>query len=140
MNTGVDYALFYFDGASGALVDLGDVQNVDIKALKHNIKSQPYNRQPRYGYVPDGFQIDFTITRTGSALENFMVASAANFNAGGIQKPGYLQETINNPDGTISRYQYTEMVIFLDDHGTISRDKPVTLKLEGMASDKVQIA
>ena len=64
----------FFDGATGALVDLGDVQDVKIDALKHDIKSQPYNQVPRYGYVPDGFKIDFTITRTGSALEDFMVA------------------------------------------------------------------
>ncbi|MBR0693676.1 hypothetical protein [Bradyrhizobium lablabi] len=140
MNTGVDYALFYFDGATGALVDLGDVQNVKIIALKHDIKSMPYNRVPRYGYVPDGFKIDFSITRTGAALEDFMVAASASFNAGAIQKPGYLQETIINPDGSISRYQYTEMVIFLTDHGEISRDKPVTLALEGMSSEKVPIA
>jgi hypothetical protein len=31
-------------------------------------------------------------------------------------------------------------VVFLTDHGSVSRDKTVTLKLEGMASDKVQIA
>jgi len=140
MNTGADYALFYFDGASGALVDLGDVQNVKIVALKHDIKSQPYNRQSRYGFVPDGFKIDFSITRTGSTLEDFMVAAAAAFNAGSVQKPGYLQQTTTNPDGSVSRYQYTEMVIFLTDHGEISRDRPVTLTLEGMASDKVSIA
>lgn len=136
MNTGVDYALFYFDGASGSLVDLGDVQDVNIVALKHDIKSQPYNNKPRYGFVPDGFKIDFTITRTGSALEDFMVAAERNFNQGAIQKPGYLQQTVTNPDGSISKYQYTEMVIFLTDHGNISRDKPTTLKLEGMASSK----
>lgn len=140
MNTGVDYQLFYYDGASGALVDLGDVQDVKIVALKHDIKSQPFNRQPRYGYVPDGFKIDFTITRTGPELEDFMVAASANFDAGAIQKPGYLQQTVANPDGTISRYQYTNMVIFLTDHGNISRDKPTTLALEGMASSKIQIA
>jgi hypothetical protein len=64
MNVGVDYSLIYFDGASGALVNLGDVQNVNITALKHDIKTMPYNDVPRYGYVPDGFKIDFTINRT----------------------------------------------------------------------------
>jgi hypothetical protein len=139
INTGVDYALFYFDGASGALVDLGDVQNVQITALKHDIKSQPYNGVPRYGYVPDGYKMEFTITRTGSVLEDFMVAANQAFNAGSILQPGFLQEAINNPDGSVSRYQYTSMVIFLTDHGEISRDKTVTLKLEGMASNKVKI-
>ena len=140
MNTGTDYSLIYYDGNTGALVNLGDVQNVKITALKHDIASKPYNTVPRYAYVGDGFKIDFQITRTGPDLEVFMATAAANFNAGAVQQPGYLQQTITNPDGSITRFQYTKMVIFLTDHGDISRDKPVTLVLEGMASDKVQIA
>lgn len=140
MNVGVDYSLMYYDGSSGSLVNLGDVQDVRIAALKHDVKNMPYNDDPSYGYVPDGFKIEFTITRTGSDIENFMVAAAANFSAGQVQKPGYLNETIINPDGSVQRYQYQKMVIFLTDHGNISRDKTVTLKLEGYASRKVQIA
>ena len=140
MNLGVDYTLMYYDGTSGALIDLGDVQNVQISAMKHDIKTMPYNQPPRYGFVPDGFKIEFTITRTGSVLEDLMVTLSKNFNAGSVQKPGYLNESIINPDGSIRRFQYTNFVVFLTDHGAISREKPVTLKLEGMASDKVQIA
>lgn len=140
MNVGVDYSLLYYDGNTGALVNLGDVQVIKIIGLKHDIKSMPYNTDPRYGYVSDGFKIDFTITRTSSDLEDFMVAAAANFDQGLVQKAGYLQQTTINPDGSISRYQYQNMVIFLTDHGEISRDKPVTLTLEGYASKKVSIA
>ncbi len=139
MNTGSDYTISYYDGSSGGLVNLGDVQNVNITALKHGIKSQPFNRPPRYGFVPDGYKIDFKITRTGSDLIDFMVAAEQAFNNGAILKPGYLNETVTNPDGSISRYQYTEFVIFLDDHGNIQRDAPVTLTLEGMASQKLPI-
>jgi hypothetical protein len=140
MNTGVDYALFYVDGTTGALVDLGDIQNVKITAQKHDLKNMPYNDDPSYGYVDDGFKIDFTITRKSSALEDFMVQASANFRAGSVMKPGYLQQTITNPDGSISRYQYQKMVIYLTDHGNIQRDAPVTLTLEGWASRKVPIA
>ncbi|NPU23938.1 hypothetical protein [Bradyrhizobium denitrificans] len=140
MNTGTDYTLSFYDGGSGLLVPLGDVQNVKITALKHSIKSQPFNRPPRYGFVPDGYKIDFQITRTGSELTDFLVAVEQNFNEGRVLRPGYFNETINNPNGSLSRYQYTEFVIFLDDHGNIQRDAPVTLTLEGMASSKVPIA
>lgn len=140
MNVGVDYSVSFYDGASGTLQDLGDVQNVQITAMKHDIKSMPYNNVPRFGYVPDGYKVEFTITRSGSALENFAVAAAQSFNNGQVQNPGFLNESITNPDGSISRYQYTNFVVFLTDHGAISRDKVVTLKLEGMASDKKQIA
>jgi hypothetical protein len=140
MNTGVDYSITYYDSTSGTLVDLGDVQDVTITAMKHDLKSMPFNGVPRYGFVPDGFKIDFTITRTGSDLEDLMVQFSQNFNAGQVQLPGYLNQTVTNPDGSVSRYQYTNFVVFLTDHGSISRDKVVSLKLTGNASDKVQIS
>ena len=140
MNVGVDYSISFYDGTSGTLVDFGDVQDVKITAQKHDIKSMPYNKPSRYGFVPDGYKIDFTITRTGSALEDIAVLNESNFNNGQVQSPGYLNESITNPDGTVSRYQYTNFVIFLTDHGNISRDKTVTLALTGMASTKNKIA
>lgn len=140
MNVGADYSISYYESASGTLIDLGDVQTVGIVAGKHDIKSSPYNKVPRFGFVPDGFKINFTITRTGSILEDLMVTFAQNFQSGGIQTPGFLNQAINNPDGTVRRYQYTNLVVFLTDHGDISREKVVTLKLEAAASDKIIIA
>jgi hypothetical protein len=140
MNVGVDYSITYYDATTGALVELGDVQSIKITAMKHDIKSSPYNNLPRFGFVPDGFKIDFTIQRQGSVLEDMMVAFSQNFQAGRVTGSGFLNETINNADGSVSRYQYTNFVVFLTDHGDISREKVVTLTLEGMASDKVKIA
>jgi hypothetical protein len=140
MNVGVDYSIAFYDGTSGTLIDLGDVQNVKIVAQKHDIGSKPYNGPPKYGFVPDGYKVDFTITRTGSELEDFFVAAEANFNAGKVQSSGYLNQTTTNPDGSVSRYQYSGFVIFMPDHGDIARDKVVTQSLTGMASTKIQIA
>jgi hypothetical protein len=140
MNVGVDYSISYFEGSSGQLINIGDVQNVRITAQKHDISSRPYNQVPRFGYVPDGFKIDFTVTRIGSTLEDLMVTLSQQFNAGNVLSPGFLNESIINPDGSVRRYQYTNFVVFLTDHGDISREKVVTLKLDGMASDKVQIS
>jgi hypothetical protein len=140
MNIGADYSITYYESVSGGLINLGDVQDVKIAALKHDIKSSPYNQLPRYGYIDDGFKIDFTITRNSSTLEDLAVLNSANLNAGLVQGAGYLNETINNADGSVSRYQYTNFVVFLTDHGDISREKTVSIKLEGMASAKVKIA
>jgi hypothetical protein len=140
MNVGVDYSISYFESASSSLINLGDVQNVKIIAGKHDIKSMPYNQDPRFGYIPDGFKVDFTIVRTGSVLEDLMVTFNNSFAAGAVITPGFLNQSVNNPDGTVRRYQYTNFVVFLTDHGDISREKVVSLKLEGMASRKVIIA
>lgn len=139
-NVGKDYSFGYYDGTTGSVVDLGDVQNVKIIAQKHDLKNMPYNGAPKFDYVPDGHKITFSITRTVSTLEDLAVARETAFNNGLRSQPGYLSETVNNTDGSTSRYQYTSFVFFLTDHGEVSRDKLVTIAAEGWASTKVQIA
>lgn len=139
-NTGKDYSFGYYDGNTGALVDLGDVQSVKASAQKHDVKNMPYNGAPKYDFIPDGHKITFTITRTVSTLEDLAVVRETNFNNGLPNKAGYLNETVTNTDGSVSRYQYTGFVFFLTDHGDVSRDKLVTVTGEGMASAKVQLS
>lgn len=140
MTVGRDYSLAYFDTDTNQVIDLGDVQNVKITAQKHDVKSTPYNDVPKFGYIPDGYKVTFTVVRTGPDLENFQLAANARFNAGIASRPGYLNEVVNNGDGTVSRYQYTGFVFYVTDLGEISREKPVQMQCEGMASDKKAIA
>jgi hypothetical protein len=42
----------------------------------------PYNAPPKFGYVPDGYSGHFTITRTGSQMEQLQIILANNFNSG----------------------------------------------------------
>jgi hypothetical protein len=139
MNVGVDYTLAYFSPTTGALVNLGDVQNVTITYMKHDIASRPYNAPPKFGFVPDGYRLTFTITRAISTLEDLMVTFEQNFNTGQLISAGFINETIKNADGTVSTYQYTSVVIFVTDLGDISREKTITLKVEAMASTKVDL-
>jgi hypothetical protein len=140
MTVGQDYSFAFYDANTGTIIDLGDVQNVKVTAQKHDIKSQPYNGVPRFGYIPDGFKISFTITRTGQQLEDLQVAAVQRFNAGSVDRSGFLSETITNPDGSVSRYQYTGFCFFLTEVGDVSREKMITQQAEGMASDKIRIA
>lgn len=140
MNVGVDYTFGYYDANTGQLVNLGDVQSVNRTAMKHDIESRPYNGPPRFGYIPGGHSFEFTITRTKSTLDDLAVTREANFNVGVVDQPGYLNETVTNPDGSISRYQYTGFVFFMNDPGNVARETVVTVKCEGRASQKVAIA
>jgi hypothetical protein len=139
-NVGTDYSISYFSGATGGLQDFGDIQDVKLTALKHDLKNMPYNAVPRYGYVPDGFHITFTIVRTGEALEALFVNFSTQFNNGQVIKPGFLNKSINNPDGSVSRFQYTNFVIFPVDLGDVTRERIITQRLEGMASDMRRLA
>lgn len=140
MTVGKDYSIAFYDADTQQIVDLGDVQNVKITALKHDIKSMPYNDVPRFGYIPDGYKITFDINRTGPELEDFQLAANTRFNRGNATKAGYLNETVHNLDGTVSRYQYTGFVFWVSDLGDISRDRVVRIQAEGSASDKVLLS
>lgn len=140
MSTGRDYTLSYYDADTNSIVELGDVQNVKITARKHDIKSQPYNNDPRFGYIPDGYAVTFEIVRTGPELENFQLTQNTRFSEGLSNKAGFLNETITETDGSVSRYQYTKFVFFITDIGTITREAPVKMSAEGMASSKVPLA
>ncbi|MCC3246676.1 hypothetical protein LG047_15350 [Methylocystis sp. WRRC1] len=139
MNVGRDYTFGYYDSNTGQMVDFGDIQSVSITADYTDVVSRPYNGPPRFGYIPNGFSISFTITRTGKDLEEFQLLAAQRFDEGQIDRPGYLSETVTNQDGTVSRYQYTGFVFKLTNLGEISRDTVIRQSGVGKASKKVKI-
>lgn len=140
MSVGRDYSFGLYDGDSGTIVDFGDVQSVKITAQYHDIKSQPYNGDPRFGHIPDGYKGSFSITRTKGDLDDLQAAKEAMFRGGQIMAPGYLNETITNTDGTISRYQYTGVDFKIVELADVSREKVVTQTVEIMASGRVKIS
>jgi hypothetical protein len=133
-NLGVDYSFGYFDANSNSLVDLGSVQDVKETAMKHDLKNTPYNSPPVFDYAPDGYKFTFRIARYNSGLEDLLILREQYFNSGAIIKPGYLNKTVNNYDGTISRYQFQNFVFFMSERGDVSREKIVMQSAEGMAS------
>lgn len=140
MNVGNDYQIGLYDATTGQIVTLGDVQNFTAKKNVHPVNSMPYNGDPKFGHVPNGYDGTFTLTRTGSQLEDLQLALDAAFKAGQAIKPGFISETIANPDGTVSRYQYTGVDFYMEEVATVSREKTSTQSVKWAASNKVQIA
>lgn len=140
LSVGIDYTLSYYDSTSKAVVDLGDVQNVKISAPKHNVESRPYNGKVKMGYIPDGYRFTFTIVRTGPELESYQLTQDANFYNGVPTTGGYMNETVTEGDGSVSRYQYTDFVFAVTEVAELSREGTIRLQCEGFASDKVPLA
>ena len=140
MTVGRDYDFGLYDGITRQIINLGDVQSFRVTSAKHNIKSSPYNGDPKFGYIPDGYTGSFSIVRTNQQLEELALTLNETFNSGGSVKSGYLNETVRNPDGSVSRYQYTGCVFWLTDVADGSREKNITQTCEFMASNKKRIA
>lgn len=140
LSVGRDFTFGFYDQNTGNLLQMGDIQSLKVTQQVANIKSMPYDGPPKYGHVPDGWKGTFTIVRTGSQLEDLQLALNAAFENGTPIKAGYISETVNNPDGTVSRYQYTGVDFHMTDVGDVARDKTVVQTVEFMASTKVQLA
>ena len=140
LTVGKDYNFGLYDATTGVIVDLGIVEGIQITSGKHDLTARPYNDSPVYGFEPDGYKISFTLVRTNANLENLALDLNALFDSGGSIKSGYLNEVVNNGDGTVSRYQYTGIVWWLTDVADVSREKHIRQKIEAMASKKVRIA
>jgi hypothetical protein len=140
LNVGVDFSFFWYDNNTGTIVDFGDVQSVNISGQKHDIASRPYNQVPTFAFIPDGYKGTFEVVRVDSSLEDLQIQINQSFNAGSQIKSGYLNEVVNNPDGSVSTYQYVKSVFYVTKVVDVSREKVVTMSIEMMASDKVKIS
>ncbi len=73
-------------------------------------------------------------------MEKLQILLSNQFNNGTPIRAGYLNKIVTDPDGTVSKFQYTRVTFFMSDIGDISREKTVTQSIQWMASDKQQIA
>jgi hypothetical protein len=137
---GGDYAIQFYDGVTGLLQDLGDVQNFKMTPLKTDLKNMPFNNDPVYDYMPDGHKITFTITRTDSRWDDFHSTREANVRNGKRNVSGVLNKSVVNADNSTSRYQYQGFVFWVLDLGDVSREKLTQVQCEGMASKMIKIA
>lgn len=139
IGAGVDANFGFYDSNTGAVINFGSVQAFDIKHKKHDLVDRPYNAPPIHAYVDDGYSGSITVLRNGAQLEDLQIQLTRLFNAGGVVKSGYLNLIMNNPDGTVSKRQYTKCVFFLTDMGSISREKTISQTIELMATELVNL-
>ena len=122
MNVGIDFSFGLFDANTSATLDLGDVQSVKEAAMKHELSSRVYNAVPKFAFVPDGYSGSMTVVRTGSQMEKLQILLSNNFNSGVAMLPGYLNKIVTDPDGSVSKFEYTGVAFFMDDIGDVSRE------------------
>jgi hypothetical protein len=87
--------------------------------------------------LPEGWDIDMEWDRGSSAIDDFVASEEANRYAGLPPSDIGILETTNNPDGSVSRYRYTNCTIKLDTAGERSGDSKVTQKATLTATRRI---
>jgi len=104
------------------------------------LKSKPLSGVPVFGIIPDGWKVSFKIDRQGPVLDNYFAAAEAGYYNGQSQPAGTIYETISEPDGSVSQWRYTGVVLKLDKAGDFSGDKKTEQSVSGMAATKVKVS
>jgi hypothetical protein len=87
-----------------------------------------------------GWQGTFGLERRGPSLDQYFAELEANYYAGLEEPPVTMQETITEPDGSVSQYRYERVMLKFDDAGERAGDKSVSQKISFTASRRVQQA
>lgn len=86
----------------------------------------------------EGWSGSFDLERLGPELDKYFVQLEASYYAGFNEGPATITETITEPDGTVSQFTYTGVVLSLEDSGSWSGSSTVKQRLKFMAQRKIE--
>lgn len=93
----------------------------------------------RHVRFPDGWSGTFQIERQDSTLDDYYAQLEANYYAGMNETSVTLTETITEVDGSVSQYQYTGVLLKLDDAGEWKGDATVKQSVSFVAQRRFKV-
>lgn len=105
---------------------------------KHQIRGLDGIRRPLV--FPDGWNGSFEVARRDATLDQFWAQIESNYYAGSGIPGATITETINNPDGTVSQFRYTGVVLILEDAGDWRGNEAVMQRLSFEAEQRIQVS
>ncbi|OGB23353.1 MAG: hypothetical protein A3I66_01425 [Burkholderiales bacterium RIFCSPLOWO2_02_FULL_57_36] len=125
--------------ASGTLdIPPAAITSFDAQPETTNEKRIGMDGEARHIVTHAGWKGSFEVDRFNSLLEDFWAAAEASYYAGVNMPFGYIQETIQEPNGGITQYRYEKVVLDLKDLGKKEGDKTVKMKMDFMASRRIK--
>ncbi|WP_297370436.1 hypothetical protein [Acidocella sp.] len=136
-NVGSDCQLVVM-GPSGR-VDLSYVTGFDASQITLPVRVDRLDGVQLGAELPKGWTGSFTLERGSSAVDDFIAGIEAAYQSGRAIGAGTIYQYVNEPDGSVSTYQFSGAVFKLSSAGGYRGDAPVTQKLEFFASSRVRV-
>lgn len=119
---------------NGLPVAAAILTSFEAKQLTTRVTSKKIDGKTNSRELPEGWDLDFEFDRGNSQIDDLFVAEEELRYAGQPPSKFTVVERTSNPDGTVSRYRYEEVVLKLDTAGDRKGDGKVTQKMSGFAS------
>ena len=104
------------------------------------LKSKPLNGIPIFGQIPDGWKGSFKLDRFNPRVDNYFAALEAAYYAGANQLAGTIYQTIQEPNGSITQWRFTGVILKLEKAGDFSGDKKVEQTISFMAAQRIKVS
>jgi hypothetical protein len=115
------------------------ITKFDAQPVTADEKRTGLDGEARHVIFHNGWKGGFEIDRFDSTLDDYWATAEANYYNGVNTAYGFIQETIQEPNGGISQYRYEKVVYKVTDIGAREGDKVVKMKLEFMASRRLKV-
>lgn len=93
-----------------------------------------------FAEIPQGWTVNFTVERAGPDLMDYAVQVENSYYLGNPSATVYMQETMTNPDGSVSQYRYIHGAVKLTDAGKRSGDDKVTQSAQARFSRCLKVS
>lgn len=121
------------------LVRFSNVTDFSAKQISTAIESKGLDGINRFGEIPSGWEGSLTIDRANVNMDQAFSYLEGLYYAGQNVPASTIQETISEPNGSISQWRYWGVAFKYDDHGSWKGDAKVEQKLSWKASGRVRV-
>jgi hypothetical protein len=112
----------------------------DIKPMTTDVRHKDLDGNTVYGYIPDGWKITIRLDRQDPTVDNYFAQLEAAYYAGVNLQGGTILETIQEKDGSVTQFRYTNVVLKYDDAGNWKSDTLIPISLTAMATRRIKVA
>ncbi|AJG19071.1 hypothetical protein [Cupriavidus basilensis] len=139
-NVGRDgYQITIIDSNAGP-VSFSGITSFEAKPAFVKLKSVNVNGRIIHRNVPDGHSGTLELDRQDSSFDDYFANVEANYFAGLPPGAVFITHTINELDGSVSQWQYSDVALAPEDAGTWKGQDKVTERMTFDAGRKIRIA
>ncbi len=126
--------------ASGAVLRLGKVTSFDAKPSVSETTVKALDGVNDHLRFHEGWTVSFEMERRSADLDSYWAQIEANYYAGISDAPATIQQTITEPDNSVTQWRFEKAILKFDDPGKWASDSTVKQSLSAMCSKRIQQA
>ncbi len=120
-------------------IDLAHVTGFEARQMTMALRVDRMDGVQLGAELPKGWTGSFALDRGSSAVDDFIARIEKTYLAGQSIGAGTLYQYVNEPDGSVSTYQFTGVVFKLTSSGAYKGDAAVAQKLDFYASARIRV-